>query len=265
MNSAREGWTWSRRLAVAILAGVAVFAAIGPAVVGADPAAQNLRAALAPPSAAELLGTDQLGRSVLARMAQAAQVSLVLVLLSVSSAAVPGVALGVLAAWWGGWPDRLLSALADMVLAIPGLLLIVLLISFRPGEFWLIYVGISLTLWVEYFRVVRATARQVLTGPQVQASRLLGFGVIYIVRRHVLPELAPVLLALVTFASATSVLAVASLGYINIGLRQPTAELGQMMAEYLPYYQVAPWLLVWPVALLTLTVLGLGLLTAGDD
>jgi peptide/nickel transport system permease protein len=265
MSRPMAGWTWSRRLAVALLAGVTVFAAVGPAMIDADPAAQNLRATLAAPSTAEPLGTDQLGRSVLARLAQAAQVSLALVALSVVSAAVPGVVIGVLAAWWGGWPDRLLSALADTVLAIPGLLLIVLLISFRPGEFWLIYVGISLTLWVEYFRVVRATARSVLTGPQVQASRLLGFGAAYIVRRHVLPEITPLLLTLVTFASATSVLAVASLGYINIGLRQPTAELGQMMAEYLPYSQVAPWLLVWPVALLTLTVLGLGLLTAGDE
>jgi peptide/nickel transport system permease protein len=265
MTDAPQTRRWPRRLAVAILVGVTAFAAFGPAAIGTDPAAQNLGATLARPSLVEPLGTDHLGRSVVARLAQAAQVSLALVVLSVLTAAVSGALIGVAAAWWGGWPERLLSAIADMVLAIPGLLLIVLLISFAPGEFWLIYLGISLSLWVEYFRVVRATSRKVLNGPQVQASRLLGFDAAYIVRRHVLPEIAPLILTLMTFGAATTVLAVASLGYINIGLSQPTAELGQMMSEYLPYYQVAPRLVASPVVLLTLIVLGFALLTSGDQ
>ena len=234
MRGASTPRRWPRRLAATILVGIAAFAALGPTLVGTDPAAQDLRATLTAPSLAAPLGTDQFGRSVLARLAQATQVSLVLVVLSVLTAAAPGVVLGVAAAWWGRWPERALSAIADMMLAIPGLLLILLLMSFGPGEFWLLYLGISLTLWVEYFRVVRVTARRVLHGPQVQASRLLGFDAPYIVRRHVLPEIAPIVLTLMTFGAATTVLAVASLGYINVGLRPPTAELGQMMSEYLP-------------------------------
>ncbi len=265
MTTASTRRHWPRRFAVTLLVGVATFAAFGPALIGADPAAQHLTATLAAPSLREPLGTDQFGRSMLARLAQATQVSLILVVLSVLTAAVPGTVLGIAAAWWGRWPERLLSAIADMMLAIPGLLLILLLMSFGPGEFWLLYLGISLTLWVEYFRVVRATARRVLHGPQVQASRLLGFDAAYIVRRHVLPEIAPVVLTLMTFGAATTVLAVASLGYINVGLRPPTAELGQMMSEYLPYYQVAPWLMAAPVVLLTVTVLGLAILTVGDE
>lgn len=234
-------------------------------MVGIDPAAQHLDATLGTPSASAPLGTDQFGRSVLARLAQATQVSLALVVLSVVTAAIPGVALGLAAAWWGGWVERALSAVADMMLAIPGLLLILLLMSFGPGEFWLLYLGVSLTLWVEYFRVVRAAARRVLQGPQVQSSRLLGFDASYILRRHVVPEVAPLVVTLMTFGAATTVLAVASLGYINIGLRPPTAELGQMMSEYLPYYQVAPWLMASPVVLLTVTVLALAFLTTGDE
>jgi peptide/nickel transport system permease protein len=256
---------WARRLAAAVLVAVAAFAVAGPIVIGSDPAAQNLSATLRPPSQAAPLGTDQFGRSVLARLAQASQVSLALVVVSVVTAAIPGVALGLAAAWRGGWVERVLSAIADTMLAIPGLLLILLLVSFAPGEFWLLYLGVSLTLWVEYFRVVRATARRVLHGPQVQASRLLGFDAAYIVRRHVLPEIAPLVTTLMTFGAATTVLAVAALGYINIGLRPPTAELGQMMSEYLPYYQVAPWLMASPVVLLTATVLALAILTDGDE
>lgn len=255
----------TRRLAAAVLVAVAAFAMAGPLAIGIDPAAQHLDATLGAPSASAPLGTDQFGRSVLARLAQATQVSLALVVLSVVTAAIPGVALGLAAAWWGGWVERGLSAVADMMLAIPGLLLILLLMSFAPGEFWLLYLGVSLTLWVEYFRVVRAAARRVLQGPQVQASRLLGFDAAYIVRRHVLPEIAPLVMTLMTFGAATTVLAVASLGYINVGLRPPTAELGQMMSEYLPYYQVAPWLMASPVVLLIVTVLALAFLTTGDE
>lgn len=254
----------SRRLATVVLSCVAVFAVCGPALVGDDPAAQNLAATLSGPSLSQPLGTDHLGRSVLARLAQAARVSFVLVIFSVLSAAVPGTLIGMAAAWWSGWPDRVLTALADMVLAIPGVLLIILLISFAPGSFWLIYLGIALNLSVEYFRVVRATSRRILNGPQVQASRLLGFDAAYIVRRHVLPEVAPLVLTLMTFGAATTVLTVASLGYINIGLSQPTAELGQMMSEYLPYYQAAPWLVASPVVLLVTIVLGFALLTSTD-
>ncbi|MGC5220837.1 hypothetical protein ACPXA7_25825, partial [Escherichia coli] len=81
---------------------------------------------------------------------------------SVLSAAIPGVLIGLLAAWCGGWVERVLAAFADAVLALPGLLLVLLLAAFAPGGFWPLYVGISLALWVEYFRVVRAASRILL-------------------------------------------------------------------------------------------------------
>ncbi len=255
---------WPRRIAAALLIAIAAFALAGPALIGLDPAQQDLGRTLMPPGGGDLLGTDNLGRSLLARLAQAAQISFLLALLSVSSAAIAGVSTGLAAAWWGGWMERILVALADMMLAIPGLLLVFLLIAFAPGEVWLIYAAISLTLWIEYFRVVRATARPILAGSEVQAARLLGFGATYIIRRHVLPEVAPLLLTLMAYGAATTVLAVASLGYINVGIHPPTAELGQMMSEYFPYYRAAPWLIAAPITLLATGLLCLALLASGD-
>jgi peptide/nickel transport system permease protein len=263
MSAKSKPLSWSTWAAILLLTGIGCFALFGPLLIAIDPAAQDLTRTLAPPSWHDPLGADQFGRSTLARLAQAAQVSLLLAVLSVLSAAIPGTLLGLAAAWWGGFVDRALGSLADMLLALPGLLIIVLIISFAPGEFWPIYLGVSLALSVEYFRVVRATARRILGGPQVQASRLLGFGPDYIARRHIAPELAPLIFTLMAFGAATAVLAVAALGYIGIGLNPPTAELGQMMAEYLPYYQAAPWLLGGPILVLMLWVLGLALL-AGD-
>jgi peptide/nickel transport system permease protein len=181
-------------------------------------------------------------------------------LLSVVSAALPGTALGLLAAWRGGWSERLLAALADAVLALPGLLLVLLLAAFAPGQFWPLYVGISLALWVEYFRVVRSAAAVLLASPQVEASRLLGFGPLYIVRRHLLPELLPRILTLMRFGFIGAVLAMSALGFVGVGLQPPTPELGVMMIELLPYYTEAPWLLAAPVLLLFVTLLGMILL-----
>ncbi|MFN3984561.1 MAG: ABC transporter permease [Rhodocyclaceae bacterium] len=253
------------RLTGALLLGaVVLFALLGPWLVAYDPAAQDLDRFLEPPGAIHLLGADHLGRSMLARLAHAAQLSLALAVLSVLSAALPGVALGMLAAWRGGWTERLCGVLTDSVLALPGLLLVLLLAAFAPGAFWPLYVGLSLTFWVEYFRVVRASTRSLLASPQVEASRLLGFGPLYIVRRHLWPEIAPLVATLMSFGAASAVLAMAALGFVGVGIRPPTPELGVMMTELLPYYQEAPWLIASPVVLLAVTVLGLALVTGTE-
>ena len=254
-----------RRMGIVLLALLAAFALFGPFAVGIDPAKQVLADSLSPPGAAYWLGADVLGRSVLARLAHAAQLSLGLALLAAVTAAVPGVLMGVTAAWRGGRTERALVMLSDAVLAVPGLLLVLLFAALAPGRHWALYVGLSLSLWVEYFRVSRAASRPVLTGDAVQASRLLGFGQAYVLRRHLLPALAPVLGTLLAFSAAQAVLALAALGFIGVGLQPPTAELGLMMTEYLPHYQEAPWLIAAPVALLMLLVLGMMLVTGDGE
>ncbi|MGF6347880.1 ABC transporter permease [Variovorax sp. W2I14] len=255
--------TLRRRAGLVILALVSAFSLFGPSLIGIDPARQTLADTLLPPGAAHWLGTDVLGRSVLARLAHAARLSLGLALLAALTAAVPGVLLGVAASWRGGRIERALVMLADAVLSVPGLLLVLLFAALAPGRHWALYIGLSLSLWVEYFRVCRAASRQVLASDAVQASRLLGFGTGYVLRRHLLPALAPVLGTLLAFSAAQAVLALAALGFIGVGLQPPTPELGLMMTEFLPHYEEAPWLIAAPVALLMAVVLGM-MLVAGD-
>ena len=240
-----------------LLAMIAAFALLGPLVIGIDAAQQNLSASRMPPGAGHWLGTDVLGRSVLARLAEATRLSVSLSLLAALTASVPGVLLGVTAAWRGDALERALVMLADAFMAVPGLLIAVLFAALAPGHYWALYVGLALSLWVEYFRVTRATSAPVLSGDAVEASRLLGFGPAYVLRRHVLPALAPVLGTLVALTAAQTVLALAALGFVGVGLQPPTAELGLMMLEFLPNYQEAPWLIAAPVAVLMLTVLGM--------
>ena len=259
-----EAWRPARPLGLRLLVAVAAFGVLAPWLLGIDPARQALEDSLLAPSLAHPLGTDVLGRSVLARLAHAARLSLGLALASALTAALPGVLLGVLAAWRGGMTDRALSMLADATLSIPGLLLVLLLAAIAPGRVGALYAGLSLVLWVEWFRVARAASRPVLAGHAVQASRLLGFGRGYLLRRHVLPELAPLLRTMLALGTAQAVLALAALGFIGVGVQPPTAELGLMMTEYLPHWHEAPWLIAAPTGLLTAVVLGMMLVSPDE-
>lgn len=253
-------WPLRTTLGLALLGLLALFALLGPWLVDASPVVQDLRNTLAPPSAQHWLGTDVLGRSALARLAHAAQLSLGMALLAAVTAAVPGTLLGIAAAWRGGRTERALLMLSDSVLAIPGLLLVLLIAALAPGALWALYAGLSAALWVEYFRVSRAVARPVLAGDAVQASRLLGFGRGYVLRRHLLPALAPTLGTLLAFTTSQAVLALAALGFVGVGMQPPTPELGLMMTEAMPYYEEAPWLIAAPTALLVWLVAAMMLL-----
>lgn len=248
-----------RGIGVSLLALLAAMTLIGPDLVGHDPARQSLLEARHPPSAEHLLGTDHLGRDMAARLLSGAQLSLSLAFLSVLTASIPGTALGVVAAWFGGWTDRFLTSFADAILALPGLLLVLMLAAISPGSWWALYAGISLTLWVEYFRYTRQRARIVLAEPAVEASRLLGLPPRMIVLRHLAPEIGPGLLTVAAFGAATAVTAVAALGFVSVGIRPPTAEWGVMMTELLPYWREAPFLILQPVICLVITVLALHL------
>lgn len=248
---------------LAILAAVLLFAFGTPLVSDANPVSQSLMDALAPPSAKAWLGYDHLGRSMVARLAAALRLSLTIAGATLATTALIGVALGALASWRGGWVDRTLVLFADSVVALPALLVVLiagLILPSQPLAFW---AGLSLTLWVEIFRLTRATIRAQIAAPAVEAARLLGFGPLYIFRNHLWPELAPVLRATFALTFAAVVMGIAALGFVSVGVRAPTPELGLMMVELLPYWREAPWALLQPVLMTMATLLALTLI-AGE-
>ena len=255
MTAPRLGW--------GLLMGVLVFAFGLPLVHGADPVAQSLMRALEPPTWQAPLGHDHLGRSMAARLAAALRLSLTLAFATLVTTALIGVSLGALASWRGGWVDRALVLFADSVVALPALLIVLiagLILPAQPVAFW---AGLSAVLWVEIFRLTRATIRAQIAAPAVQAAHLLGFGPLYIFRTHLWPELAPVLRITFALTFAAVVMGIAALGFVSVGMRAPTPELGLMMVELLPYWREAPWALAQPVTATLVTLLALTLI-AGD-
>lgn len=249
----------------ALVLAVVAFALLGPLFVPGDPFAQSLTKALAGPDAAAPLGYDHLGRSVFHRLAYALQLSPLIALAAVATAGAAGLALGTVAAAKGGWIDRILATLADALLALPGLLLVLIVLAMAPGTVMGFWAGLSLVLWVEFFRLTRAAARETLASPAVQASRLLGFGPAYVFRVHVWPEIAPMMLTAAAFGTATAIMAIAALGFVHVGMRAPTPELGLMMVELLPYWREAPLALLSPVIATFALLLGLTLLAGSRE
>ena len=229
-------------MATALLA----VAFVGPSLLSIDPLDQELSAAMTPPGGDWLLGTDQLGRSILARTVAGGRLSLeVAVIASVATAGL-GTALGLLAAELRGVPRRLLIGFTDTVYACPALLLILLATELLNGGIWTVLLGLILTRWPAYARLCHPLAQAALAAPDAEASRLLGFGPVYRLRHHAWPSVARPVASLAALQLGSNLLTVASLGFLGIGVLPPQPEWGAMIAEALPYIQDAPYMLAAP-------------------
>ena len=232
---------------------------VGPGLVP-DPLRQELVAALSAPGGDWVLGTDELGRSVLARLAHATRVSAGLALLCVAIAWGGGTLLGIVAAWCGGWAEAVVLRAADTLMALPGLLLTLIVAGLLGGGLVALVAGVAVAQLPVAMRMSRALAAGVVARPFVQAARLAGIPVPELLLRDVLPLLLPQLATQAALSVAQAVLSIAALGFLGIGIHPPTPEWGMMIAESVPYMHEAPWAVLAPAGMLVASVLGLVLL-----
>lgn len=254
-----------QKIGVCLIMLLLIFAYVSPWIRPYDMALQNLDVVLSPPTSAHPFGTDHLGRDMMARLASAIRLSFGLIIGSVGVSLFFGLTLGLLAGIFGGILDKLLSFICDCVMALPGLIFILLFASIAPNSFWSLYLGVSLVMWVEFFKMTRAMSLNLRHSPEIQASTLMDMGLWYNIKRHYLPRLFPVMATLSAFGAGNAVLALATLGFVNVGLRPPTAELGLMMTELFPYYYEAPMVFFLPIITVFLLVLSLQLLAGKQD
>ncbi|MDG6895142.1 ABC transporter permease [Volucribacter amazonae] len=253
--------SFAQKCGLFLLCFLFAFAYLQPYFYPMDEALQNLNKTLQKPSTLYWLGTDHFGRDMLARLAAAMRLSFGLILLSVSVSLAFGLLFGIMAGYLGGWLDRILNFISEIIMALPGLLFILLFAALAPGSFWSLYLGIALVMWVEFFRVIRTISQSIARSGEIESSQLMGMGFFYCLKRHFLPKLASIVFTLSAFAAGNAVLALATLGFVNVGLRPPTAELGLMMTELFPYYYEAPWIFLQPILAVFLLVLSFQLLS----
>ncbi len=214
-------------------------------------------------SGEHLLGTDSLGRDLLARIMVAVRLSLMVAGLAVIAAGVVGILLGLVSGYTGRWVDDVLMRATDTMLAIPIVLLAITVMAvLEPGIRSLIFV-IAFTQWMTYARVARAEVMALKQRQYVMAARSVGARPGRILRNHILPHLLPSAIALATLNVSVIVLLEAGLSFLGLGVQPPDPSLGSLLSEGRQFISAAPWLAIYPGLALLLLVLSINLVGDG--
>ncbi|GLW11709.1 peptide ABC transporter permease [Microtetraspora sp. NBRC 13810] len=248
-----------------VLGGYGLVAVLGPVLIGYNPRATDVVSRLLPPGSATgagevaWLGTDALGRDVLAQIVYGARTSVLIGVATVLASAVIGLTLGVIAGYAGGWVDAVLTRCFDVLLAFPGILLAIVIAGVFERSPVVVVAALSVTAWIPFARVARGSALATRERGWVDAARVMGVGHVATLRRHILPFTAGPVVALATLEFGLVVLAEAGLSFLGIGLPPSTVSWGQIIAGGKDYLQIAWWISTLPGIALTLLVISVGL------
>lgn len=237
-----------------------------PALAPHDPLDQDIARRLLPPawfaggSAEHLLGTDQLGRDILARIIYGSRISLLIGLLSVALALPIGVGAGLLSGYFGGRLDDAIMRLADVQLAFPFILLAITIAGVLGPNPRNVILILAVGGWVVYARLTRGQVLSLREKEFVEAARSLGLGHGRILFRHVLPNIVTPIIVVATFSVAQMILLESSLSFLGLGVQPPTPSWGGMLNDGRAYITIAWWLMTFPGAAIMLTVLGINFL-----
>lgn len=209
------------------------------------------------------LGTDSLGRDLLARIFVAVRISLTVAAAAVVVAGAIGVTLGAISGYLGGWVDSVIMRATDTIMAIPLVLLAIAVMMVLESGVRTLVLVIAFTQWMTYARTSRAETLQIREHEHVIAASILGSGRWRIMGVHVLPNVLPSAIALATINVSMVVLLEAGLSYLGLGVPLPDPSLGSLLAEGRQFITRAPWLAIYPGVTLMLMVLGVNLLGDG--
>lgn len=245
-----------------LLAIVSGGCALGGVYFPHDPNATNLAAKLQPPSAQNLLGTDNLGRDVLSRMVAGSYISLTVGFIAMAVSLFIGVTVGAISGYFGGWIDNLLMRIVDALLCFPSFFLILTAVALLGPDIRIIIVVIGLLSWTGTARLVRAEFLTLRETEYVRAARALGQRTLPIIFRHILPNaFAPIFVTAVV-GIPDAILVEAGLSFLSLGVQPPQASWGNIITDGKSYLLDAWWLIVFPG--LAIFIAALAFYLAGD-
>src|SRR5438477_5520318 len=268
---------WSRRLRVIshmdlsamvglLLVGLFVLAAIlAPLIEPHDPLAQDVARRLKPPGFVDaragtfFLGTDGLGRDILARIIEGARVSLLVGVGGASISAILGIGLGLTAGYAGGWWDTVIMRCVDVFQAIPFTILAIAVAVILGPSLRNVIIVLGISSWVNYARVVRGETQAQRNGEIVVAARVVGARRVRILLRHVLPQVTASIIVLTSLLVASMILFEASLSFLSLGVQPPTPSWGNMVLDGVEPIRVAWWVSFFPGVAILMTVMGINL------
>ncbi len=246
-----------------IVIGVVVVAALAPALAPYDPIDQDLSRRMKPPGQAYLLGTDDIGRDILSRIIWGSRISLAVAAAAIVIGALVGSIVGLAAGYFGGGCDHLLMRSMDIMMAFPTLLLAITLVAVLGGGLGNLVVAIGVANIPQFGRIVRGEVLRIKLLDYVGAARGLGASHLRIILRHLVPNVWPVLIVLMSLRVSVAILSEASLSFLGLGIRPPAPSWGSMVAEGQKFIVLAPWVALVPGLAIMALVLGLNLFGDG--
>jgi oligopeptide transport system permease protein len=265
--SRRAGGLWQdawRRLrrnraavaAAVILALISLLAILAPSLPGlADPAQQDLRLGAAAPSAAHWFGTDDLGRDTLARVLHGGRISLLVGLVGTLVSLLIGVAYGAVAGYRGGRLDEFMMRIVDVLYSLPYIFLVILLLVFFSRSLIMLFVALGLVQWLTMARIVRGQVLSLKSQAFVEAARALGATDASIIFRHIVPNTLGPVVVYTTLTVPAVILQEAFLSFLGLGVQPPAASWGTLVSDGARVLALFPWLVIFPGAALSLTLL----------
>ena len=261
-------WKKFRTHRSAMLGGIIVvffiaIALLAPILPVPDPTTTDWGAVREAPSAAHLMGTDEIGRDVLSRMIWGARASLLAGVVSVLIAVALGVPLGIAAGYFRGWTDAAVSRCTEALLAAPFLILAIALAAFLGPSLTNAMIAIGIAATPLFIRLTRGQVLMVVSEDYVDSARAIGLPTSKILRRYILPNVLPPILVQATLTIATAIIAEASLSFLGLGQQPPAPSWGAMLNTAKNFLSQEPWMALWPGIAIFLVVLGFNLLGDG--
>jgi peptide/nickel transport system permease protein len=257
-NSNKTSW-----VGLGIFLAVVVIAILAPVLAPHDPLEQDLLYRLKGPGETYLLGTDYYGRDILSRLLYGARISLVIGLVAVLAAMLIGSVIGMIAGYYRGKVDLVIMQVNDTLLAFPSLILGLIIVAMLGPSIPNLIIAIALTAIPPFARIARAPTIAMKEREFVEAARSLGFSDVRILVLHILPNILPEILVMGSLWLATAIRVEASLAFIGLGVRPPTATWGGMIREGFENILDSPWLVLAPSVAILIVVFSLNLLGDG--
>ncbi|MDE2638311.1 MAG: ABC transporter permease [Chloroflexota bacterium] len=265
ISGAKRAWLEFRRNRFA-LAGtvfilfIAFMAICAPIVSTHDPFKQSLRKRMKPPTAEHIMGTDELGRDVYSRLVYGARISLFVGIVGTTAGVICGTIIGLISGFFGGWVDTLVMRVIDIMYAFPGIVLAILIISVLGPSLLNLIIVLAIYAIPTLSRIVRGNVLSLKEQDYVLAARALGAGRLRIMFLHLLPNTLAPIIVYATLGVAFAILTTAALGFLGLGVQPPQAEWGNMLSNGRQYLRRAPLLMVFPGALISMTVISINLI-----
>jgi ABC-type dipeptide/oligopeptide/nickel transport system permease subunit len=248
-------------VALVIVVVMSLLALLAPLIAPYKPDEPDFASLLASPSAAHPFGTDQLGRDVLTRVIYGTRISFIVGFAVAIGGRVISTVLGVAAGYLGGRTDTIIMRFVDGMLAFPGLILAIALVTALQPSVLNVIIAITITSVASATRVTRSAVLAVREDAYIEAARAMGCSELRIMWRHVLPNITALLIVLTSLSFAAAILVEASLSFLGLGPPPPTPSLGNMLSiEGRTSFSIAPWLAIWPGVAISLAVYAFNML-----